>query len=454
MQSVEEQIDLIERGTVDLISREDLVKKLKRSLSTGKPLKIKAGFDPTAPDLHLGHTVLLQKLRHFQQLGHEINFLIGDFTGLIGDPTGKSDTRPPLTREDVLRNAETYKEQVFKILDPEKTKVVFNSDWLGKLSSFEMIKLASQLTVARMLERDDFKKRFENGRPISIHEFMYPLIQGHDSVALEADVEIGGTDQLFNLLMGRDLQRNQGQEPQVVLTMPLLEGLDGVNKMSKSLGNYIGVSESPDNIYGKVMSVSDELMFRYYELLSDLSSEEIAVLKGRMENGELHPKAVKMQLAQELTARFHDQENAEKAAVNFDQVFKKHELPDEIPEKVIAVEGQEIWLPKLLLAAGLVESTSDGRRMIKQNAVTVDGEKINDKVLKEIITPHLKNSVSIRLFRKQESGYNIFLISDMLSRKSESSSTMSKCSCLIRLSPILYIYCKLQVDSHYFHILS
>ena len=378
MKSVEEQIALIERGCVDLISREELEKKLKRSIETNTPLTIKAGFDPTAPDLHLGHTVLIQKLRHFQQLGHEVNFLIGDFTGLIGDPTGKSDTRPPLTRDDVLRNAETYKEQVFKILDPEKTKVVFNSTWLGELSSYEMIRLASQLTVARMLERDDFKKRFESNRPISIHEFLYPLIQGYDSVALEADVELGGTDQLFNLLMGRDLQRSKDQEPQVVLTMPLLEGLDGVNKMSKSLGNYIGVSESPDNMFGKVLSVSDDLMFRYYELLSDLTMEEIAALKDDMEQGRIHPKAVKVQLAKELVARFHDQDAADAAEKNFEQVFKKHELPDDIPEKTISVDEDEIWLPKLLLEAELVKSTSDGRRMVKQNAVSVDGEKNND----------------------------------------------------------------------------
>ncbi|WP_267926607.1 tyrosine--tRNA ligase [Desulfolithobacter dissulfuricans] len=376
MKSVEEQIALIERGTVDLISRDDLVKKLTRSVETGQPLKIKAGFDPTAPDLHLGHTVLLQKLRHFQQLGHQVYFLIGDFTGLIGDPTGKSDTRPPLTREDVERNAETYKEQVFKILDPTRTKVVFNSTWLGELSSYDMIRLASQLTVARMLERDDFKKRFESGRPISIHEFLYPLIQGYDSVALEADVELGGTDQLFNLLMGRDLQRSRGQEPQVVLTMPLLEGLDGVNKMSKSLGNYIGITDSPDDIFGKIMSISDELMFRYYELLSDLSTEEIQALKEDMAAGRIHPKAVKMQLARELTARFHDPEAAAAAEKNFDQVFKKHELPDEIPECRLQVDEEEIWLPRLLLEAGLVKSTSDGRRMIKQNAVSVDGDKV------------------------------------------------------------------------------
>jgi tyrosyl-tRNA synthetase len=378
MKSVEEQIALIERGCVDLITREDLEKKLKRAIETDTPLIIKAGFDPTAPDLHLGHTVLLQKLRHFQQLGHEINFLIGDFTGLIGDPTGKSDTRPPLTRDDILRNAETYKEQVFKILDPEKTKVVFNSTWLGELSSYEMIRLASQLTVARMLERDDFKKRFESNRPISIHEFLYPLIQGYDSVAMEADVELGGTDQLFNLLMGRDLQRARGQEPQVVLTMPLLEGLDGVNKMSKSLGNYIGISESADNIFGKVLSVSDDLMFRFYELLSDLSMEEIAALKKDMEQGRIHPKAVKVRLAKEIVTRFQDQDAADAAEKNFEQVFKKHELPDDIPEKELAVEGDSIWLPKLLLTAELVKSTSDGRRMVKQNAVSVDGVKVAD----------------------------------------------------------------------------
>ncbi len=378
MKSVEEQVALIERGTVDLISREELVKKLTRSRETGKPLVIKAGFDPTAPDLHLGHTVLLQKLRHFQQLGHQINFLIGDFTGLIGDPTGKSDTRPPLTRQDVERNAETYKEQVFKILDPEKTKVVFNSTWLGELSSYEMIRLASRLTVARMLERDDFKKRFESNRPISIHEFLYPLIQGYDSVAMEADVELGGTDQLFNLLMGRDLQKAHNQEAQVVLTMPLLEGLDGVNKMSKSLGNYIGISEPADDIFGKVLSISDELMFRYYELLSDLSLQEIEQLRQDMEAGKIHPKAVKVQLAKELVARFHDQDAADAAERNFEQVFKKHELPEDLPEKELTVEAETIWLPKLLQEAGLVKSTSDGRRMVKQNAVSVDGQKVAD----------------------------------------------------------------------------
>jgi tyrosyl-tRNA synthetase len=397
MKSVAEQIELIERGTVDLISREDLTAKLARSLETGRPLRVKAGFDPTAPDLHLGHTVLLQKLRHFQLLGHDIFFLIGDFTGLIGDPTGKSDTRPRLTREDVVRNAETYKEQVFKILDPEKTRVVFNSSWLGDLSSYDMIRLASELTVARMLEREDFKVRFENGRPISIHEFLYPLIQGYDSVALEADVELGGTDQLFNLLMGRDLQRSHGQEPQVVLTTPLLEGLDGVNKMGKSLGNYIGITEPPEEIFGKVMSVSDELMFRYYELLSDLSIGEIVELKNDLAEGRIHPKEVKVRLARELTARFHGAEAAERARQHFEKVFARHEVPEDIPEYECAAGDERIWLPRLLLEAGLVSSTSDARRMIRQHAVSIDGEKVTDSDA----DIHARGSVLVRVGKRR-----------------------------------------------------
>ena len=399
MISVAEQIALIERGTVECISREELVKKLQRSIDTGVPLKVKAGFDPTAPDLHLGHTVLLQKLKHFQDLGHQIYFLIGDFTGMIGDPTGKSETRKALTREDVERNAESYKDQVFKILDPQKTKVVFNSDWLGKLDSFAMIKLASELTVARMLEREDFKQRFESGKPISIHEFLYPLIQGYDSVALEADVELGGTDQLFNLLMGRDLQRSRGQEPQIVLTMPLLEGLDGVNKMSKSLGNYIGITESANDIYGKVLSISDTLMFRYFDLLSDLTRDEIALLKTSMEAGQIHPKEVKKQLARELTARFHSREGAMVAEENFEKVFQKKGLPDDIPE-VPVTATENIWLPQLLVDAGLVTSTSDGRRMIKQNAVTLDGEKITDENATVVPSGELLIKVGKRRFCK------------------------------------------------------
>jgi tyrosyl-tRNA synthetase len=377
MKAVEEQLELIERGVVDCISRDELKKKLTVSLETERPLKIKAGFDPTAPDLHLGHTVLLQKLKHFQDLGHDVHFLIGDFTGLIGDPTGKSETRKPLTREDISRNAETYKEQVFKILDSYRTTIAFNSEWLGKLDSFDMIRLASELTVARMLERDDFKNRFESGRPISIHEFLYPLIQGYDSVAMEADVELGGTDQLFNLLMGRDMQRSRGQQPQIVLTLPLLEGLDGVNKMSKSLGNYIGITEPPDDIYGKTMSLSDELMFRYYELLSDLSSVEIAELKQGLESGGLHPKDIKQQLARELTARFHSESAALQAEQNFENVFARHKLPEDVEEYTIEA-GEALWLPKLLVDCGMVSSTSEGRRMIKQNAVSIDGEKVVD----------------------------------------------------------------------------
>jgi len=376
--TIEEQVSLIERGTVDVVSRDDLVRKLEKSRASGVPLKIKTGFDPTAPDLHLGHTVLIQKMKHFQDLGHDIYFLIGDFTGMIGDPTGKSETRKPLTLEDVARNAETYKEQIFRILDPEKTKVVFNSTWLDELSSQDMIRLASQLTVARMLEREDFKVRFNNERPISIHEFLYPLIQGYDSVALEADVELGGTDQLFNLLMGRDLQRAWKQEPQVVITMPLLEGLDGVNKMSKSLDNYIGITDTADNIYGKVMSISDSLMFRYYELLSDLSAAEIKALESGIDDGTLHPKEVKIKLAKELTARFHGLNAAEKAEEVFEQVFKHHGLPEDIPELHLKKGDGEIWLPKLLVEAGLTVSTSEARRMIKQQAVSLDGEKVRD----------------------------------------------------------------------------
>lgn len=375
--SIDEQIRLIERGIVDCISREELVKKLERSTATGLPLRVKAGFDPTAPDLHLGHTVLLQKLKHFQDLGHQVYFLIGDFTGMIGDPTGKSETRKALTREDVARNAESYKEQVFKILDPDQTRVVFNSQWLSELDSFAMIRLASELTVARMLEREDFKVRFREGNPISIHEFLYPLIQGYDSVALRADVEIGGTDQLFNLLMGRDLQRSRKQEPQVVLTLPLLEGLDGVNKMSKSLGNYIGITESAADIYGKVLSISDQLMFRYYDLLSDLDGDQISRLRQEMEAGTLHPKEIKKQLARELTARFHSVEAALQAERNFEKVFQKGGLPDDI-QVVELIASEDIWLPQLLVDAGLVKSTSDGRRMIQQNAVSLDGDRVTD----------------------------------------------------------------------------
>lgn len=375
---IDKQLDLIERGAVDLISRDDMRNKLEKSRKTGVPLKIKAGFDPTAPDLHLGHTVLIQKLKHFQELGHKVSFLIGDFTGMIGDPTGKSETRKPLTEDDVARNAATYKEQIFKILDPEKTEIVFNSQWLGELGPYDFIKLASNLTVARMLEREDFRERFDSHRPISIHEFIYPLLQGYDSVVMEADVEVGGTDQRFNLLMGRDLQRIWQQEPQVVLTMPLLEGMDGVNKMSKSQNNYVGITEKAGDIYGKILSISDDLMWRYYELLSDLSLDQVNRMKQDTLAGKIHPKDAKKQLARELTSRFYDDNIAKKAEDNFERVFKDHDLPEDIPVKVLQIAEETIWLPRLLSLTGMVKGTSEARRLIKQNAVSLEGKKITD----------------------------------------------------------------------------
>ena len=377
--TVAEQMALIKRGAVEILLEKELEEKLQKSVKTGVPLKVKAGFDPTAPDLHVGHTVLLHKMRQFQQLGHEIYFLIGDFTGMIGDPTGKSETRKPLTREDVLRNAETYKEQVFKILDPAKTKVVFNSDWLSKLNASDMIGLASKYTVARMLEREDFSNRFANQLPISIHEFLYPLIQGYDSVALEADVELGGTDQKFNLLVGRELQRGWGQAPQSVITMPLLEGLDGVNKMSKSLGNYIGINEPPDEIFGKVMSISDQLMLRYYELLSDMSLADLEKLKAGIRNHSLHPMDVKKRLGRELVARYHCADAADQAEENFVKRFRDNQTPDEMPEITMPADEGKILLWKVLAQAGLVKSNSEGRRAILQGGVKVNGDKITDE---------------------------------------------------------------------------
>jgi tyrosyl-tRNA synthetase len=377
--TVREQMELIRRGAVEILVEKELEEKLEKSLSSGVPLKIKAGFDPTAPDLHLGHTVLLHKLRQFQQMGHEVLFLIGDFTGMIGDPTGKSETRKPLTREDVLRNAETYKEQVFKILDPEKTKVVFNSEWLLPLGATDMIGLASKSTVARMLEREDFSNRFANQLPISIHEFLYPLIQGYDSVALKADVELGGTDQKFNLLVGRELQREWGQRPQTVITMPLLEGLDGVNKMSKSLGNYIGINESADEIFGKIMSISDDLMFRYYELLSDLSLAELEKLKSDIKGGVIHPMEAKKQLGREMVARYHGAAAAAQADENFVRRFRDNETPEEMPEFTLPATGDTALLCKVLAEAGLVKSNSEGRRSIQGGGVKVNGERVADE---------------------------------------------------------------------------
>ena len=363
----------LKRGVDEVLSEADLIEKLKEN----RPLKVKLGADPTAPDIHLGHTVVLNKLRQFQQFGHEVIFLNGDFTGMVGDPSGKNTTRPPLSREDVLRNAETYKQQIFKILDPQKTRIVFNSEWLGQLGTEGMIRLASNYTVARMLERDDFKKRFTNNQPIAIHEFIYPLLQGHDSVALEADVELGGTDQKFNLLVGRELQKSAGQKPQVAITLPLLVGLDGEKKMSKSLGNYIGVTEAPNEMFGKIMSISDELMWDWYDLLSFRPLSEIAQLKQEVQAGR-NPRDVKVLLAKEIIARFHSDAEAEAAEQEFINRFQKGALPDEMPE--FTFEG-ETGLANLLKEAGLVESTSEAIRMVKQGGVKIDGEKVEDSKL-------------------------------------------------------------------------
>ncbi|WDD99654.1 tyrosine--tRNA ligase [Thalassomonas actiniarum] len=377
MTDVSQAFAEIKRGAEEILLEDELLEKLKQ----GKPLKIKAGFDPTAPDLHLGHTVLINKLRQFQQLGHEVIFLIGDFTGMIGDPTGKNVTRKPLSQDDVLANAETYKEQVFKILDPAKTRVEFNSTWMEPLGAAGMLKLASRQTVARMMERDDFKKRYAGGQAIAIHEFMYPLVQGWDSVALEADVELGGTDQKFNLLMGRELQKGEGQRPQTVLMMPLLEGLDGVQKMSKSLGNYIGITDTPNDMFGKIMSISDDLMWRYYQLLSFKPLEHIEGLKTKVAEGA-NPRDVKIELAKELIARFHDEAAAEGAHQEFINRFQKGALPDDMPELTIAAaDGGVIAIANLLKEAGLVSSTSEAMRMIKQGAVKIDGEKVSDNKL-------------------------------------------------------------------------
>ncbi|MFA9500691.1 tyrosine--tRNA ligase [Mannheimia sp. E30BD] len=369
-QSIESTLAELKRGVENIYSEEDLITKLKEN----RPLRIKLGADPTAPDIHLGHTVVLNKLRQFQQFGHEVYFLIGDFTGMVGDPSGKNSTRPPLSREDVLRNAETYKEQIFKILDPQKTKIVFNSDWLGKLGTEGMIRLASNYTVARMLEREDFKNRFTNQQPIAIHEFIYPLLQGHDSVELKADVELGGTDQTFNLLVGRELQKSAGQKPQVAMTLPLLVGLDGEKKMSKSLGNYIGVTETPNEMFGKIMSISDDLMWDWYNLLSFRPLDEIAQLKTDVANGK-NPRDVKILLAKEIIARFHDEAAADAAEQEFINRFQKGAMPNEMPE--FTFEG-EIGLAALLKEAGLVPSTSEAIRSAQQGGVKIDGEKVED----------------------------------------------------------------------------
>lgn len=374
----EDQISEIKRGVVEILLEDELLKKLEHSYQTGTPLTVKAGFDPTAPDIHIGHTVLLEKMRQLQDLGHEIILIIGDMTGMIGDPTGRSEIRKPLTREEVLRNAETYKQQVFKVLDAEKTHVRFNSEWLEKMSLMETIRLQSRQTVARMLEREDFKQRFANHTPIGIHEFIYPLLQGYDSVVLKSDIELGGTDQRFNLLMGRELQHDYGQEQQVLVIMPLLEGTDGIKKMSKSLGNYIGISEPPKEIFGKVMSISDELMLRYYELLSHISLDELAELKEGLKNASVHPMEAKKSLAMELVERYYDTEAAISARDEFENIFKNKGLPDDIPVFKLKNKEQDIWIPSLMKETGLAKSTGEAMRLIKQGGVSVDDEKWTD----------------------------------------------------------------------------
>ena len=379
MKPVDEQLALIKKGVQEIIREEELKERLARAVATGVPLRVKAGFDPTAPDLHLGHTVLIQKLKHFQDLGHQVIFLIGDFTGLIGDPSGKSETRPPLTEEEVRANAATYERQIFKVLDPERTLIEFNSRWMKAMSAQDLIRLAARYTVARMLEREDFHKRYVSHTPIAIHEFLYPLIQAYDSVALRADVELGGTDQKFNLLVGREIQREYGQEPQVVITLPLLEGLDGVQKMSKSLGNYVGIDEPPREMFGKLMSLPDALLLRYYELLSDLGPQELEQLRRDLESGAVNPRDAKEALAKEIVARYHGGPAAEKAAAEFAHIFREGGLPDEIEEVTLTPAGpHDRLIPNVLAAAGLAATTSEARRLIAQGGVKADGEKVTD----------------------------------------------------------------------------
>jgi len=394
MLSAKEQFDIIKRGAVEIIVEADLLKKLERSLSTGKPLRVKAGFDPTAPDIHIGHTVLLNKMRQLQELGHEVTFLIGDFTGMIGDPTGKSETRKHLTKEEVAENAKTYQQQIYKVLDKNRTNIAFNSEWMSKMTAEGMIQLAARQTVARMLEREDFKKRYQAELPISIHEFLYPLIQGYDSVMMKSDVELGGTDQKFNLLVGRELQKEYGQEPQCIVMMPLLEGLDGVNKMSKSLGNYIGINEPAKDIFGKVMSVSDDLMLRYYELVSAVLLEDLQKIKADIKSGALHPMEAKKRLATELVNRFCSEQNTvgsldgkvplaeltigDRARKEFENVFSKKDIPDDIPVVEVIWDGEKMKLAKIIALAGAAKSNSEARRLIQQGAVEVNEKPVRD----------------------------------------------------------------------------
>ncbi len=379
---IKNDIELLKRGTEEIIPEEDFIKRIQESEKEQKPLTVKAGFDPTAPDIHLGHTVLLRKMRHFQKMGHRVVFLIGDFTGMIGDPTGKSETRKKLTKEEVLANAETYKKQVFKILDPEKTVIEFNSRWCSGMNFAEVLELTSHYNVARMLERDDFSKRYKSGKSISIIEFMYPLVQGYDSVALKADIELGGTDQKFNLLVGRDLQKEYGVRQQVIITCPLLVGLDGTNKMSKSLNNYIGIDEKPSDIFGKVMSISDELMYVYYDLVTDVPKEEIHRLKTGMFDGTIHPKEIKVNLAKNICSQFYNDEVAEKSLQEFNTIFVKKDVPDEVEEfkvdKSMLNEDGTLWIVKIMVEAKMAKSNGDARRLIEGGGVSLDGEKIND----------------------------------------------------------------------------
>jgi tyrosyl-tRNA synthetase len=376
--TLQEQIAYLTKGTVDVIPQEELTRKLERAQASGQPLRIKAGFDPTAPDLHIGHTVLIRKMRHFQQLGHEVIFLIGDFTALIGDPTGRNSTRPPLTREQIDANAETYKEQIFKLLDPERTRVDFNARWMNRFTPEEFIRLTAKVTLAQMMERDDFTKRFQGGIPISVHELLYPLVQGYDSVALKADVELGGTDQKFNLLMAREIQRAYGIEPQVIMTTPLLEGLDGIQKMSKSLQNYVGITESAGEIYGKVMSISDSLMWRYYELLTDETPASLAGLRSGVEAGTHHPRDLKSALAKRIVADFHSVGAADEAEAEFVRRFREHQAPTEIETITVPVSGAQVRVVDLLVATGLAASKAEARRLITQGGVRIDGERVGD----------------------------------------------------------------------------
>ena len=375
--TIDEQIALLTKGTVDCVPDGELRRKLERAEKTGKPLRVKAGFDPTAPDIHVGHTVLIRKMRHFQQLGHQVIFLIGDFTGMIGDPSGRSATRPALTRAQIDANAETYKQQIFKLLDPERTEIRFNNEWFSKFAGDDFIRLAAKATIAQLLEREDFKRRFESQTPISVHEIMYPLVQGYDSVALEADVELGGTDQKFNLLMARQVQQGYGvKEPQLIMTTPLLEGLDGVQKMSKSLGNYIGITESPREMFGKVMSVSDDLMWRYYELLTDLPPDEIEALRAAAFTEERNPRDIKAELARHIIADFHSAEHAQEASAEFDRMFREHQAPTDIPS--VEVPAGVVRLVKLIAGQNLAPSVAEAQRQITQGSVRVDGERIED----------------------------------------------------------------------------